>query len=190
MKRIFLSLVAMTVTILAVAVNKTKLEPWQDPNVFEENRLPMRSSFVTVPEQVVYLNGIWKFNWNENPEVRTRGFETVGYDDSGWNTMPVPGLWELNGYGQPLYVNIGYAWRGHYKNNPPYPPVENNHVGQYRRTFEIPASWIGKQICLCISSATSNVRVWINGRPVGYSEDSKLEARFDITGFVKAGPTQ
>ena len=180
-------LAMMAAVTVMFAANNIKLEPWQDPNVFEENRMPMRASFNTSPAQVLYLNGIWKFNWNENPEVRTKGFEVVGYDDSGWGTMPVPGLWELNGYGQPLYVNIGYAWRGHYKSNPPYPPIEKNYVGQYRRTFEMPASWSGKQICLCISSATSNVRVWINGRPVGYSEDSKLEARFDVTKFVKAG---
>ena len=101
--------------------------------------------------------------------------------------MPVPGMWELNGYGDPLYVNIGYAWRGHYKNNPPYPALEKNYVGQYRHIFNIDPSWIGKQICLCIGSATSNVRVWINGKMVGYSEDSKLEARFDITRYVVRG---
>ncbi|MBQ1167604.1 MAG: beta-galactosidase, partial [Bacteroidales bacterium] len=163
------------------------MEPWQDSNVFEENRLPMRATFVPDQQRTLSLNGIWNFKWNENPDVRTRGFEAVGYDDSEWDTMPVPGLWELNGFGEPLYVNIGYAWRGHYKNNPPYPPTEKNHVGQYRRTFDIPADWIGSQICLCIGSATSNVRVWVNGRKVGYSEDSKLEARFDLTPYVKAG---
>ncbi len=187
MKRLFISLAAVAVAILSTAANKTKMEPWQDPNVFEENRLPMRATFVPDQQRTLSLNGVWNFKWNENPDVRTRGFEAVGYDDSEWDTMPVPGLWELNGFGEPLYVNIGYAWRGHYKNNPPYPPTEKNHVGQYRRTFDIPTDWIGSQICLCIGSATSNVRVWVNGRKVGYSEDSKLEARFDLTPYVKAG---
>ena len=187
MKRLLAVLAVTAVIIPAFAAKKTKLEPWQDPNVFEENRLPMRATFVTDQQQTLSLNGLWKFNWNENPEVRTKGFEAVEYDDSAWDTMPVPGLWELNGIGEPLYVNIGYAWRGHYNSNPPYPPIEKNHVGQYRHTFEVPKSWIGQQICLCIGSATSNVRVWVNGKPVGYSEDSKLEARFDITKYVTAG---
>jgi len=96
-------------------------------------------------------------------------------------------MWELNGYGDPVYLNVGYAWRGHFKNNPPFVPIQGNHVGQYRRTFNIDKSWIGKQICLYIGSATSNVRVWVNGKEVGYSEDSKLEARFDITKYVRTG---
>ena len=96
-------------------------------------------------------------------------------------------MWELNGYGEPIYVNVGYAWRGHYDNNPPYPPTEKNHVGQYRRTFNLDWSWFEGQVCLCIGSATSNVRVWVNGKMAGYSEDSKLEARFDITKLVKPG---
>lgn len=96
-------------------------------------------------------------------------------------------MWELNGFGDPVYLNIGYAWRGHYENNPPYVPTEHNRVGHYVRTFDLPASWSGKQIVLHIGSATSNVRVWINGRQAGYSEDSKLEARFDVTRLVVPG---
>ncbi|MBQ0144176.1 MAG: DUF4981 domain-containing protein [Bacteroidales bacterium] len=169
------------------APKAAKMEPWQDPGVFEENRLPMRATFVTDQQQTISLDGLWKFAWNESLVNRIDGFEAVGYDDSSWGTMPVPGMWELNGYGDPIYVNIGYGWLGHYRNNPPFVPVEQNHVGQYRRTFSIDASWAGKQVCLCIGSATSNVRVWVNGKMVGYSEDSKLEARFDITRYVKPG---
>ena len=187
MKRLFLVLAAAAVSLTAFSQKKTAMEPWQDPNVFEENRMPMRATFVTDQQKTLSLNGIWKFNWNSTIEGRTKGFEVPGYDDSSWGTMPVPGMWELNGYGDPLYVNIGYAWRGHYENNPPYPATEHNYVGQYRRTFNVDSDWIGKQICLFIGSATSNVRVWVNGKMVGYSEDSKLEARFDITRFVKPG---
>ena len=190
MRRILLLSAALAVVIPAMAQKKAKMEPWQDPNVFEENRLPMRASFVTDQQKTLSLNGVWKFNWNESVEGRLKGFEALGFDDYSWATMPVPGMWELNGYGDPLYVNIGYAWRGHYENNPPYPPTEKNHVGQYRRTFFIDPSWIGNQICLYIGSATSNVRVWINGKMAGYSEDSKLEARFDITSQVKAGENE
>ena len=184
MKRIIALILAAVVVLPAAA---QKMEPWQDPNVFEENRMPMRATFTTDQQQTLTLNGIWKFNWNETIEGRTKGFEALSYDDSGWGEMPVPGMWELNGYGEPMYLNIGYPWRGHYKNNPPYPATERNYVGQYRRTFNIDKSWIGKQICLCIGSATSNVRVWVNGKMVGYSEDSKLEARFDLTKYVHAG---
>ena len=190
MRKIAIILAALAVVLPGRAQKKAKMEPWQDPNVFEENRMPMRATFTTDQQESLSLNGIWKFNWNETIEGRTKGFEAVGYDDSSWKTMPVPGMWELNGFGDPLYVNVGYAWRGHYENNPPYPPTERNYVGQYRRTFEVDPSWIGKQICLCIGSATSNVRVWVNGQMVGYSEDSKLEARFDITKYVKAGKNE
>ena len=184
MKRIFVLILAVAA---ALPVFAQKMEPWQDPNVFEENRMPMRATFVTDQQQTLSLNGVWKFNWNETIAGRTRGFESLSYDDSGWGEMPVPGMWELNGYGEPMYLNIGYPWRGHYVNNPPYPATEHNYVGQYRRSFTVDKSWIGKQICLCIGSATSNVRVWVNGKMVGYSEDSKLEARFDLTKYVRAG---
>ncbi|MBR1705767.1 MAG: DUF4981 domain-containing protein [Bacteroidales bacterium] len=173
--------------LVAGTAGLSAMEDWQDPGVFERNRLPMRATFTTDQQQTLSLDGVWKFHWNETPEGRLQGFEAPFYDDPTWGEMPVPGLWELNGYGAPVYLNHGYAWRGHYEDNPPYPPVEGNHVGDYRRTFEIPASWAGKQVCLAIGSATSNVRVWVNGKEVGYSEDSKLEARFDLTKYVKTG---
>lgn len=163
------------------------MEDWQDPGVYEINRLKMAATFVTDQQQTLSLDGIWMFSFKENVDDRLTGFESLSYDDSAWDTMPVPGMWELNGFGDPLYLNVGYAWRGHYENNPPYVPTEHNHVGQYRRSFTVPDSWMGKQICLCVGSATSNLRVWVNGKEVGYSEDSKLEARFDISKFVHAG---
>ena len=185
MRNLCLSL-AFLAAFLPLAA-QTKMEPWQDPNVFQENRLPMRATFVSSQQQTLSLNGLWKFYFNPTVEGRLKSFEAVGYDDSAWGEIPVPGLWDLNGYCDPLYVNNGYPWSGHYKNNPPYPALEHNYVGQYRRTFSIDKSWIGKQICLNIGSATSNVRVWVNGKMVGYSEDSKLEARFDLTKYVHAG---
>ena len=162
-------------------------EDWQNPEVFEINRLPMRASFTTDQQKTLSLNGEWKFNFCENPSSRTVGFQAVDFNDSGWDNIPVPGLWDFYGYCDPMYVNVGYPWRGHYRNNPPFVPEEHNYVGQYRRTFIVEEGWTGRQICLCIGSATSNVRVWVNGKEVGYSEDSKLEARFDITRYVKAG---
>lgn len=159
---------------------------WQNPAVNEHNRLPMRATFRTDAPRLS-LHGPWKFKGYETPDERTPDFYAPDTDTSAWGEMPVPGMWELNGFGDPVYLNIGYAWRGHYENNPPYVPTEHNRVGHYVRTFDLPASWSGKQIVLHIGSATSNVRVWINGRQAGYSEDSKLEARFDVTRLVVPG---
>jgi beta-galactosidase len=111
----------------------------------------------------------------------------MDYNDSEWKTMPVPGIWEVNGFGDPLYVNTRYAWEGHYVNNPPLVPTVENHVGTYRRTINIPAGWKGKQVMIHFGSVTSNIYLYVNGKFVGYSEDSKLEAEFDITKFVKPG---
>ena len=159
---------------------------WQNASVVERNRLPMRATFHT-DDPRMSLHGLWKFKWYETPDGRSTTFFQPQTDDSDWGEMPVPGIWEVNGYGDPLYVNIGYCWKGQFENNPPYVPVEKNHVGQYRNSFTVPADWNGKQIILHIGSATSNIRVWINGKEVGYSQDSKLEARFDVTRFVKPG---
>ena len=178
---------AAALFIAVLSLQAKKLEPWQDPNVFQENRLPMRATFMTDQEQRLSLNGVWKFHFSESVASRLKGFEAVKYNDASWGEIPVPGLLELNGYGVPVYVNIGYAWRGLFKNNPPFVPEDGNYVGQYRRIFEVPQAWYGKQIVLSIGSATSNVRVWVNGKPVGYSEDSKLEARFDVTKYVSPG---
>ena len=172
---------------LGAALSAKAAEDWQDPAVFGRNRLPMVSSFVTDQQKTISLEGMWSFNFCESPSARTRGFEAVGFDDSSWGEIPVPGLWELCGYGDPMYLNIGYPWRGHYTNNPPIVPEEKNYVGQYRKKVFIDSDWKGKQICICIGSATSNLRVWVNGKEVGYSQDSKLEARFDITKYVKTG---
>ena len=184
MKRIFLALLGV-VSFSAVMAAKD-FPCWQDPNLLEVNRYPMTATFETGGSKLS-LNGVWDFMWYEHMDMRPADFYKPEYDASSWDTMPVPGLWELNGYGDPLYVNIDYAWRPWYKNNPPYVPIQRNHVGQYRRTFTLDSSWTGKDVFLHIGSATSNVRVWVNGKEVGYSEDSKLEARFDITKYVKAG---
>ena len=186
MTAVLLAIVMGTAFCASGAAKKQTLPDWQDPQVVQKNRLPMTSHFETDGLKLM-LNGTWNFNWNEDMNARPMDFHTLAYDDSGWDTIPVPGMWELNGYGDPVYVNIGYAWRGHYANNPPFPADWHNYVGQYRKTFILDEGWQGKDVFLHIGSATSNVRVWINGKEVGYSEDSKLEARFDITKYVKTG---
>ncbi|MBO7601863.1 MAG: DUF4981 domain-containing protein [Bacteroidaceae bacterium] len=178
---------------------KAQSNEWKDPRVNEVNRLPMHSSFFAFEndkaakgekEQAanyMTLHGTWKFNWVKDADARPMDFWKTDYNDGGWDTMPVPGMWELNGYGDPLYVNIGYAWKNQFKNNPPEFPIKDNHVGSYRKEITVPASWNGKQIIVHFGSVTSNIYLWVNGRFVGYSEDSKLEAEFDLTSYVKPG---
>ncbi len=148
-------------------------------------------------ERFVSLHGDWKFKWVENADQRPTDFFTVGFDDSQWGRMPVPGIWELNGYGDPVYVNIGFAWRGHFQNPTMADykegdfnmavPVKDNHVGSYRKTISIPEGWDGKEVIAHFGSVTSNIYLWVNGQYVGYSEDSKVATEFDITKFVHTG---
>ena len=187
MKRIIaLVLGSLLMSVSAFFASADEMQDWQNPNVVQRNRIPMSTTFQTDGLNLS-LSGVWKFNWNETADSRPMDFFTASYNDEKWGTMPVPGLWELNGYGDPVYLNVGYAWRGHYDNIIPFPAMEHNYVGQYRRTFVLDQAWEGKDVFLHIGSATSNVRVWVNGKEVGYSEDSKLEARFDLTKFVKTG---
>ena len=201
MKKLLFCAAALLVGVSAFAGNDPK---WQDPNLYEENRLPMRSTFIVTPtaegavaehdfsKSPLYrsIGGVWKFHWTENAtDAQPEGFFKPGFDDSKWGKMPVPGLWEMNGYGVPLYKNTGYAWANFYKSNPPYVPTERNAIGLYRHNIEIPAEWAGKQVYVHIGSATSNISLWVNGQYVGYGEDSKLESEFEITKYVKAGQT-
>ena len=161
---------------------------WSNPSVNSVNRAPMRASMEVEDMPVVSLHGIWKFNWVEHASDRPVDYFREDYDDKDWGTIPLPGIWELNGYGEPVYVNTGYVWRNFFESRPPYVPVYQNHVGTYRGYVEIPEEWIGrKDIFVHFGSVTSNITLYVNGQYVGYSEDSKLEAEFDITGFVRPG---
>lgn len=173
---------------------------WHDLQVNEVNRLKLHTNYFAYESaekalagdrkasaNYLSLNGKWKFHFAEAPNKRPSGFFETGYDDAAWKTISVPGIWELNGYGDPVYLNIGFAWRGHFKNNPPHVPLKNNHVGSYRRIINIPNSWDGKQIIAHFGSVTSNIYLYVNGMYVGYAEDSKVAAEFDITPYVKKG---
>ena len=184
MKTVLCALLLGAAAVSAQA--KSDLPDWQDPFVVQHNRVPMTSHFETDGLKL-NLNGMWDFCWYETIDSRSKDFYRTDYNMDGWDKMPVPGLWELNGYGHPVYVNVGYAWSGHYHSNPPFPAEWHNYAGQYRKTFVIDESWAGKDIFLHIGAVSSNVRVWVNGKEVGYSEDSKLEAKFDITKYVRTG---
>ena len=114
-------------------------------------------------------------------------FFKANFDDSNWKDFPVPGLFELNGYGDPTYKNVGYAWATQFDPNPPYISEINNYTGSYRRTFDLPKDWKGKDVYFHVGSATSNLSLWVNGKYVGYSEDSKVAAEFNISKYLKPG---
>ena len=185
---------------MALSMEAQSFQEWKDPRINEVNRAPMHANYFAYESadaakkgvkensaNFMSLNGSWKFFWVKDADARPTDFWKTGFDDKGWNDLPVPGLWELHGYGDPIYVNIGYAWRNQFKNNPPYVPTENNHVGSYRKEIMVPASWKGKDIIAHFGSVTSNMYLWVNGKYVGYSEDSKLEAEFNLTPYLKAG---
>ena len=185
---------------MALSMEAQSFQEWKDPRINEVNRAPMHANYFAYEsadaakkgvkensDNFMSLNGSWKFSWVKDADARPTDFWKTGFDDKGWNDLPVPGLWELHGYGDPIYVNIGYAWRNQFKNNPPYVPTENNHVGSYRKEIMVPASWKGKDIIAHFGSATSNMYLWVNGKYVGYSEDSKLEAEFNLTPYLKTG---
>lgn len=187
-------------SLVCATVNAQTWTEWRDLKINEVNRMPMHAAYykyetpslviTSDPSEragIVSLHGNWKFNWAENADQRPTDFFRTDLDDSSWGTMPVPGMWELNGYGDPEYVNIGFGWRGHFKNNPPEAPVKDNHVGSYRREIEVPESWQGKQVIAHFGSVTSCIYLYVNGSFVGYSEDSKVATEFDITPYVKAG---
>jgi beta-galactosidase len=185
---------------MALSMEAQSFQEWKDPRINEVNRAPMHANYFAYESadaakkgvkensaNFMSLNGSWKFSWVKDADARPTDFWKTGFDDKGWNDLPVPGLWELHGYGDPIYVNIGYAWRNQFKNNPPYVPTENNHVGSYRKEIMVPASWKGKDIIAHFGSVTSNMYLWVNGKYVGYSEDSKLEAEFNLTPYLKTG---
>ena len=173
---------------------------WHDMSVNNVNRFPVHSSFFAYEsreaalrgdraksDNFLSIEGDWRFQWVKNADERPTDFFRTDYDDAAWKTMPMPGNWELNGYGDPEYVNIGFAWRGHFKNNPPQVPTKDNHVGSYRRTIRIPDSWDGRQVIAHFGSVTSNMYLWVNGKFVGYAEDSKSAMEFDLTPYLHKG---
>lgn len=186
-------------SLFALGATAQKNE-WQNPEVNMVNRAPMHTNHFAyestesaakgvkeTSNNFMTLNGIWKFKWVRNADQRPTDFFHPQFNDKGWGDMKVPGVWELNGYGDPLYVNVGYPWRSQYVSEPPHFPNENNHVGSYRKEIVIPTDWKGKEIFAHFGSVTSNIYLWVNGKYVGYSEDSKLEAEFNLTSYLKPG---
>ncbi len=199
------SLLISALAVASFAMAQTTIQQptfteWHDLQVNSVNRLTPHTSFFAfdsadkalkgdkkTSNRYLSLDGPWRFKWVEHANERPQDFFLPTLDDSQWDTMNMPAMWELNGYGDPEYVNVGFAWRGHFENNPPEVPVRDNHVGSYRRTVNIPDSWKGKQVIAHFGSVTSCVYLYVNGQFVGYSEDSKVATEFDITPFIHTG---
>ena len=195
-KRLFLSLACL----VSAAAYAADAPVWRNPAVNQQNREPRRAAFFPYEslgkalqgnkggsERYMSMEGMWKFSFARNYYDRPAGFFKTDYDDSGWTEFPVPGLFEINGYGDRTYKNVGYSWHNTFKSDPPYIGETENYVGSYRRTFDLPAGWKGSDVFFHVGSATSNLMLWVNGRYVGYSEDSKVAAEFNITKYLKPG---
>ena len=136
------------------------------------------------------LNGKWKFHWVKNPDTRPKDFYKPSFYTGGWADTNVPGNWERQGYGTAIYVNETYEFDDkmfNFKKNPPLVPSEENEVGSYRRTFTIPAGWEGRRVILCCEGVISFYYAWVNGKFLGYNQDSKTPAEWDITDKLKKG---
>jgi beta-galactosidase len=172
------------------------LPEWRDPEIISVNREPARAFFVAYesaelarngePQESAYyqsLDGEWRFSWAPRPADRAAGFHDPDFDVSEWDTIAVPSNWERQGYGKPHYVNVDYVFPA----DEPIVPTEDNPVGSYRREFNVPENWLERQVFVRFGAANSGLYVWVNGTQVGYSEDSKLPAEFNISPYLKAG---
>jgi len=169
---------------------------WENPEMFKQNREDPHATFISFPDEksalesikakspgYLSLDGIWKFNWVKSPDQRPFWFFKDDYDTRDWKDMEVPSNWQMKGYDVPVYVNITYP----YKMNPPYIEHAWNPVGSYKRSFKVPSGWKDKEVFLNFGAVSSAFYVWVNEQLVGYSEDSKVPAEFNITKYLKGG---
>jgi Beta-galactosidase/beta-glucuronidase len=178
------------------AQQNTIVNDWENPAVFQINREPARATFLPFADKgsaiadnyetspwYCTLNGNWKFQWSPTPDQRPKDFFKPDFDVVNWKEIQVPSNWELKGYGIPIYTNSTYP----FVKNPPYINHSDNPVGSYRRYIDIPQTWAGRRVFLHFEAGTSAMYVWVNGQKVGYTENTKSPAEFDITNYVKSG---
>lgn len=181
----------MAMAVVAIAQER---EYWEQPEVYEVGKLPARATLTPYAsmeqalergesEWVLDISGEWKFSWSQTPAEAPEEFESIFYDDSEWATIPVPGNWEINGYGMPIYTNVTYP----FEKNPPFVPHDDNPTGCYRHRFVIPDAWENRRVILHFESGLAAMYVWVNGFEVGYSEGTKTAVEFDITNMVQTG---
>ena len=190
----------MVLALGTATVTADNAPEWRNPKVNQQNREPRHANFFAFENEELakagqkaassrYLSmeGMWRFQFVKNHQDAPKGFWALNYDDSQWEDFPVPGLFELNGHGDRIYKNVGYAWCTTFESDPPFIGETENYTGSYRKEFVLPDNWNGQQVLFHVGSATSNLKVWVNGKYVGYSEDSKVAAEFDITKYLKKG---
>jgi beta-galactosidase len=183
-----------------VAAPKQQTPVWKDPLVNQQNRESRRANFFafeseelakandkTKSSRYLSMEGNWRFCFVKDHNLAPKDFFSLKFDDKDWVDFPVPGLFEIEGYGDKIYKNTGYSWATTFDSNPPYIDETNNYTGSYRRTVTLPQDWNGQEVFFHVGSATSNLSVWVNGKYVGYSEDSKVAAEFNITKYLKKG---
>ncbi|MDB4868264.1 MAG: lacZ 3 [Cohnella sp.] len=171
-----------------------------NPDLFQLNRMDAHADFIThdsldealnvdreASASKHSLNGVWKFAWAENPDSRIRNFHEREYDSTGWDDIPVPAHWQLQGYDYPQYTNIRYPWIEHEDIRPPFAPVNYNPVGSYLRTFTVPEGWADQPVFISFQGVESAFYLWLNGELVGYSEDTFTPAEFDLTPYLSEG---
>ena len=185
MKKLLLTLISLLTFIGVQAQTEAELNAWNDVNVYQIHCLWPRNNVIPVGEQWSQcLNGDWKFKWVDSPSKAPADFYKEDYDVSSWGTIKVPANWELNGYGTPIYVNVDNEFR---PNEPPFAPTVDNPVGCYVKEFEIPEAWKGRHTFINLGAVKSAYYLWVNGQFVGYTEDAKTNAEFDLTPYVKVG---
>ena len=180
--------------LTAIPMGLPAVENWENPGVFADGRLDVRSTFTPYPSTadalsggssplVMSLDGMWAFSFAPTPAEAPKTFQNPSFDASGWDSIPVPSNWEIQGYGTPIYTNITYP----FPKRPPFIPHDDNPVGSYRKTFTLPDGWADKRVVLHFGGSTAGMYVWVNGQRVGYVQSTKNPAEFDVTGIVKPG---
>jgi beta-galactosidase len=196
MKKILFCILSSLLILNLNAQEAALPKEWENSEIFQINREPARATFLPYADDLsaisdryesspwyLSLNGLWKFQWAPTPDQRPKDFYKTSFDVTNWKEIKVPGNWELQGYGIPIYTNITYP----YPKNPPFINHSDNPVGSYRRYFELPASWNGRKTFLYFEAGTSAMYIYVNGEQVGYTENTKSPAEFDITKYVKPG---
>ncbi len=190
------SAVLLTLTAIFFSSNiiaEQEREPWQNHQTFAINKLAPHASlfpYKTINAALddnksnsanyLLLNGLWQFDWQRSPKDKSLGFEKKSFDDSSWGQIPVPGNWEVEGYGYPIYLDERFPFTTTW----PDAPTDYNPIGSYRKEFLLPKSWQNKQVFLYVGAAKSSLDVWLNGQKVGFSQGSKTPAEFDLTPYI------
>jgi beta-galactosidase len=182
----------MTLFSTIVLAKQTR-EPWQNHQIFAINKLAPHASlfpYSTVnaaldnnksqSNNYLLLNGLWQFNWQRSPKNKPQGFEKMSFDDASWSQIPVPGNWEVEGFGFPIYLDERFPFSTTW----PDVPTDYNPIGSYRKKLSLPIGWANKQVFLHIGAAKSSLDVWLNGEKVGFSQGSKTPAEFDLTPYI------